>query len=131
MQRIVTRVRSGLVAAGVAVVLAHATGCAEQAGPVHELSGQQLYEHYCARCHGVDGRPVPEQPQARNLSDRRIVDNLSDESIEMTIRMGREPAMPAFRDQFTEASLQVLVAYVRSLSGSRGTHAKPAGRAAP
>lgn len=108
-------------------LFALALGCAEQSGPEHEISGKQLYEHYCARCHGVDGRPVPEQPQARNLADRRIVDNLSDESISMTIRMGREPSMPAFRDTFTEASLQVLVAYVRQLSGSKGTHARPDG----
>lgn len=99
-------------------------GCTDTVGPERVIDGQQLYENYCARCHGIDGRPVPEQPQARDLSNRRIVDNLSDESISMTIRMGRPPAMPAFRDEFTEASLMVLVAYVRGLSGSEGSRAK-------
>jgi len=109
-----------------AVPLALALGCTETVGPEREIDGQQLYEQYCARCHGLEGRPVPEQPQARNLADRRIVDSLSDQSIEMMIKNGREPSMPAFRDQFTEASLMVLVAYVRSLSGSQGSHVRPA-----
>jgi mono/diheme cytochrome c family protein len=107
--------------------LSLALACGETVGPEHDIDGQRMYEQYCARCHGLDGRPVPEQPQARNLSDRRIVDNISDQAIEMMIKNGREPSMPAFRDQFTEASLMVLVAYVRSLSGSAGSHAKPTG----
>ncbi len=111
-----------------AIALACALACGETVGPEREIDGRLLYEQYCARCHGLDGRPVPEQPQARNLADRRIVDNLSDQAIEMMVRNGREPSMPAFRDQFTEASLMVLIAYVRSLSGSHGTHARPADR---
>lgn len=99
--------------------------CSEVTGPERPIEGKKLFDQYCARCHGVDGRGVPEQPQARDLSDIRIVDNLSDDSIEGTIRMGRPPAMPAFADQFTEATLKVLVAYVRSLSGSKGSHARP------
>jgi mono/diheme cytochrome c family protein len=111
----------------VALVIAIAiAGCSDTVGPERPIDGQQLYENYCARCHGVDGRPVPEQPQARDLSNRRIVDNLSDEAISMMIRRGKPPAMPAFRDEFTDAALMVLVAYVRSLSGSRGSKAKPA-----
>lgn len=99
--------------------------CSEVVGPEQQIDGKRLYENYCARCHGLDGRPVPEQPQARDLSNRRVVDLLSDEAISMTITRGRPPAMPAFRDEFTEASLMVLVAYVRSLSGSSGSKAKP------
>lgn len=100
-------------------------GCSDVVGPEQTIDGQRLYENYCARCHGADGRPVPEQPQARDLSNRRIVDLLSDESISESIKRGRPPTMPAFRDEFTEASLMVLVAYVRGLSGSTGSKAKP------
>jgi mono/diheme cytochrome c family protein len=100
-------------------------GCQETTGPEREISGQILYEQYCARCHGTTGRPVPEQPQARDLSDKRIVDTISDESMKGVIRNGRPPGMPAFREQFTDASLSVLVAYVRSLSGSEGKHTRP------
>lgn len=109
----------------VLVIACAIAGCTDTVGPERAIDGQQLYENYCARCHGIDGRPVPEQPQARDLSNRRIVDNLSDEAISMMIRMGRPPSMPAFRDEFTDASLMVLVAYVRSLSGSQGSKAKP------
>jgi mono/diheme cytochrome c family protein len=109
----------------IATSLALVFACNETVGPERDIDGQVLYEQYCARCHGLDGRPVPEQPQARNLADRRIVDNLSDQAIEMMVKNGREPSMPAFRDQFTEASLMVLIAYVRSLSGSHGSHVRP------
>lgn len=109
--------------AALAIALAIA-GCTDTVGPERAIDGQQLYENYCARCHGLQGRPVPEQPQARDLSNRRIVDTLSDEAISMMVRMGRPPSMPAFKDEFTDASLMVLVAYVRSLSGSQGSRAK-------
>jgi len=104
-----------------------AIGCSDTVGPERVIDGQQLYENYCARCHGLDGRPLADQLQARDLSNRRIVDSLSDEAISMTIQRGRPPAMPAFQDEFTEASLMVLVAYVRSLSGSAGSKAKSGG----
>jgi mono/diheme cytochrome c family protein len=95
-------------------------GCSEVTGPERTIDGEKLYNQYCARCHGIDGRGVPEQPQARDLSDIRVMQNLTDEQIKRTIQMGRPPAMPGFGDQFTEASIMVLVAYVRSLSGSTG-----------
>ena len=38
---------------------------------------------------------------------------------------------PAFRDEFTEASLMVLVAYVRGLSGSQGSRSKSTGGTPP
>lgn len=120
--------RSVLPRTSLAIASVIVLGCAPTVGPEREIDGQVLYEQYCARCHGLDGRPVPEQPNARNLADRRIVDNLSDQAIEMMIENGREPSMPAFRGQFTEASLMVLVAYVRSLSGSAGSHVRPADR---
>ena len=85
--------------------------------------GRGYFAEHCARCHGIDGRPTSEAPQARDLSDHRIVDLLSDEHIERTIRMGKPPTMPAFGNRFTEAALEVLVAHVRSLSGSRGPRA--------
>jgi mono/diheme cytochrome c family protein len=109
---------------GVLLVLA-TSACQETTGPVREISGQQLYEQYCARCHGVTGRPVGPST-ARDLSDRRIVDTISDEAMKGVIRNGsRGPEMPPFREQFTDGALNVLIAYVRSLSGSEGKHIRP------
>ena len=38
--------------------------------------------------------------------------------------MGMPPRMPAFGDRFTDGALEVLVAHVRSLSGTSGEHAR-------
>lgn len=111
------------LATAAALMLASA-GCSEVTGPERVIDGEQLYNQYCARCHGLDGRGVPEQAQARDLSDIRVMENLSDEQIKRAIQMGRPPTMPAFGDQFTEASLLVLVAYVRTLSGSKGARSR-------
>ncbi len=113
----------GVVVLGVALVGA---GCGDPTGPEREISGEQLYNQYCARCHGVDGRGVSSQPAARDrLSDPRIVGMMSDEYISGVIRGGKPPNMPAFRGEFTDATLMVLVAYVRSLSGTTGAHTPP------
>ena len=48
-----------------------------------------------------------------------------DEAMKGAIRNGRPPNMPPFRDQFTDGALNVLVAYVRGLSGSEGKHTRP------
>jgi mono/diheme cytochrome c family protein len=117
--------------AALACVLA-LQACGEATGPEREISGEQIYNQYCARCHGSDGYPVPEMKQARVLADRRVIDAMTDEAIKMAIQRGKGEQMPAFGDVFTEASLLVLVAYVRSLSGSQGKHApEPEGGAAP
>ncbi len=99
-------------------------GCRGPTGPERELDGQRLYNQHCARCHGVDGAPTSQSPQARDLSDIQVVGLLRDDHMKRTIRMGRPPNMPAFGGRFTDAALDVLVAHVRSLSGSRGQHAK-------
>lgn len=99
-------------------------GCKEATGPEREISGKQLYDQYCARCHGLDGSGIgdDEGRQAKPLNDPRVMAQLSDEAIKGVIMAGRPggpgqpPLMPAFGDVFTEARLMVLVAYVRSLS---------------
>jgi mono/diheme cytochrome c family protein len=95
------------------VVLALA-GCTQPAGPELPISGEQLYNQYCARCHGVDGVPTPEAPTASSLADRAVVERMSDETMKGVIRAGRGQ-MPGFGERFTDATLQVFVAYVRSL----------------
>ena len=98
-------------------------GCTNAAGPERELTGKQIYERYCARCHGVDGRPTKAAPTARDLSNRAYIDELGDKRIRMVIMQGRPPAapdqppmMPAFGNQFSEPEFKLLVGYVRSLS---------------
>lgn len=122
--RSVLTVAMSVIAMGVALVN---VGCGDPTGPEREISGEQLYNQYCARCHGPDGRGVPSQPAARDrLSDPRIMGMMSDEHIRGVILAGKPPNMPAFQGEFTDAALMVLVAYVRSLSGTTGAHAPPA-----
>jgi cytochrome c oxidase cbb3-type subunit 3 len=99
--------------------------CSEAAGPEREISGEQIFARYCSRCHGPDGKGTTDTPDARDLSHRRTMDRLSDARLRQLITMGQNPKMPAFRGQFTEASLRVLIAHVRSLSGSTGPHGAP------
>ena len=119
----------------VACVLASSVGACESAtGPRHEISGQVIYDQYCARCHGPDGKPVV--PGAPSFADPNVMAGLSDMGIKGIIKRGAEPrrnpqsgdviseGMPGFGEQFTEATLMVLVAYLRSLAPT-GEPAKP------
>ena len=99
-------------------------GCSDVAGPETTLSGQQIYERQCARCHGLDGRPTKASPTARDLTNRSYVDSIGNKQIRAAIMQGRPvggapgqaKVMPAFGNQFSEPELEVLVGYVRSLS---------------
>ena len=99
-------------------------GCSDVAGPEQPLSGQQIYERQCARCHGLDGRPTKASPTARDLTNRSYVDSLGNKQIRAAIMQGRPvggapgqaKVMPSFGNQFSEPELEVLVGYVRSLS---------------
>jgi mono/diheme cytochrome c family protein len=98
--------------------------CTDAAGPEQPMSGKQIYDRQCARCHGADGRPTKAAPTARDLTNRSYIDELGDQKIRAAIMEGRPPMtgpgqtqmMPAFGNQFSEPELQVLVGYVRSLS---------------
>lgn len=103
-------------------------GCTQPTGPELPISGEQLYNQYCARCHGVDGVPTAEAPTASSFADPAVAQRLSDEGIKGVIRMGRGQ-MPGFGDRFTEATLQVFAAYVRNLA--RAGAESPAAPAAP
>jgi mono/diheme cytochrome c family protein len=96
--------------------------CGDAAGPEREISGEQIFARYCSRCHGVDGKGTTETPGAGDLSHRPTMDRMSDGRLRQIIMMGHKPKMPSFYGQFTEASLRVLIAHVRSLSGSSGPH---------
>lgn len=88
------------------------------------MSGQQIYNRQCARCHGFDGRPTKASPTARDLTNRSYIDSLGDRGIREAIMVGRPPMtapgqtqmMPAFGNQFSEPELLLLVGFVRSLS---------------
>lgn len=90
-------------------------GCKEPTGPEREISGAKLFVQHCARCHGPDGKGLPEVAGVRDLTDRGMMSLLSEDRLRMTIRMGKPPNMPGF-SHFSEPTLKVLMAYVRQLS---------------
>ena len=58
------------------------------------MSGEQLYNRQCARCHGVDGRPTKAAPTARDLSNRSYMDSLGNDGITNAIMGGRPLGVP-------------------------------------
>lgn len=108
-------------------------GCSDPTGPEVPIEGKRLFDQYCARCHGSDGRGTPEHPAAiGRLSDPVLMQGKNDNALMETIRRGKPPpapgqpaAMPAFGGEFTDAKIMVLVAYVRSLSAPPTAAAPP------
>lgn len=89
--------------------------CKEPTGPEREISGAKIFGQHCARCHGPDGKGLPEVAGVRDLTDAGLMSMISDDRIRAAIRMGRPPTMPSF-GFFSEPTLKVLSAYVRQLS---------------
>lgn len=80
----------------------------------------QLYGKYCSSCHGRDGRAKTVKAKfnhARDLSDSKWQDDVSDERIFNSIMNGRNVRgnMPAFGKKLNEQEAESLVTYVRGL----------------
>src|SRR5262249_20868138 len=56
-----------------------------------------LYNRYCLRCHGVDGRGVWDMPGVPSFADPRWQMSRSDAQIARIIMEGRGAIMPSFR----------------------------------
>jgi mono/diheme cytochrome c family protein len=113
---------AGLGLASVLVAMSSA-GCSNPAGPEQPMSGKQLYDRHCSRCHGPDGKPTKVSPGARDLGNRSYIDSLGNRGIRAAIMGGRpvgvppdQQLMPAFGAQFSEPEFELLIGYVRSLS---------------
>jgi mono/diheme cytochrome c family protein len=78
----------------------------------------QLFGKNCSSCHGKDGRAKTVKAKfnhARDLTDSKWQDDVSDERIFNSIMNGRSVGgnMPAFRKKLTEQEAESLVTYVR------------------
>ena len=78
-------------------------------------AGEQKFGMFCAACHGADagGNQALGAP---NLSDDIWLYGAGAESVTEAIMNGRSGNMPAFGEQFSDAQLRLLAAYVMSLS---------------
>jgi cytochrome c oxidase cbb3-type subunit 3 len=70
----------------------------------------------CAACHGPEGKGNP-AVGAPNLTDNIWLYGSSEETIEETLRKGRNNQMPAQKDRLGEGKVHLLAAYVYSLGG--------------
>ena len=94
------------------------------ADPVRVVLGKPKFGA-CMACHGADahGNPALGAP---NLTDKIWLHGGSIETIAETIRKGRNNTMPAFDEFLGDAKVQLLAAYVYSLSNSaKAETAKP------
>ena len=81
-------------------------------------SASQLYSKYCVACHGRDGTSQTKKGKfshARNLTDAKWQDDVSDERLFNSIMNGRNVRgnMPAFSDKVSEQEADALVGFVR------------------
>jgi mono/diheme cytochrome c family protein len=92
--------------------------------------GKELYKANCVACHGETGKGDGPgagvlKPPPRDHTDGAYMSTLSDQEIGDIIKMGGamkgKPGMPS-HPQINGPDLSALVAYVRSLSGSRASN---------
>ena len=69
--------------------------------------GYSLFDHSCAPCHGDDARG-DEGPSLYDLAK-------SDARISRIIKGGVKGEMPSFAKKFSDADVQALIAYLRTL----------------
>ena len=100
-----TAIAEGLSARGGAVQL----GGDQQAA----MPGRPLFRQFCARCHGAQAQGTGAGPRLADLG-------LGREEIEMVVREGIPPLMPAFGKRLRTDQVQAVADYVASLSGGAG-----------
>jgi mono/diheme cytochrome c family protein len=81
-------------------------------------SAAALYARHCASCHGKDGRAKTFKAKfnhARDLTDPLWQDEVSDEGLYNSIMNGKKK-MPAYRKKLSEAQVNSVITYVRTLA---------------
>ncbi|EKE87002.1 cytochrome-c oxidase, cbb3-type subunit III [Idiomarina xiamenensis] len=86
------------------------------ADPEAVAVGQRLFLQNCSQCHGSNAMGGPGFP---NLTDDDWLHGGSPAKIKETIIGGRQGAMPAFGEQFTDQQITEVATYVLSLSGRK------------
>ncbi len=84
----------------------------------NQPTAAEIYAKHCASCHGKDGRARTFKAKfnhARDLTDPLWHDEVSDERLFNSIMNGKKK-MPAYRKKLSEAQVNSLIAYVRTLA---------------
>lgn len=101
------------VAVAVAVIALAATGEATSATQADTARGKEIFKANCAMCHGSDATGMMGMHPALT----GVVDRLTREGVEVTIRNGRQtrPPMPAFGSRLNDEQIDGLIAYLQTL----------------
>ncbi len=94
--------------------------------PVDDLKaarGAEVFKTYCVACHGVDAKGNI-AIGAPNLTDKTWLYGSSENTITETLLKGRNGVMPAQDKVLSPEKIQLLTAYVWSLSNNKPTQAK-------
>jgi mono/diheme cytochrome c family protein len=73
-----------------------------------------LYNRYCIRCHGVDGRGVWDIPDVPNFANPRWQSSRSDDQLVRAIIEGRGAVMPPFRGTLNLDEAWAMARYLRT-----------------
>jgi Cytochrome C oxidase, cbb3-type, subunit III len=84
-----------------------------------------LYNRYCLRCHGVDGRGVWDIPDVPNFTNAAWQASRSDDQLARITIEGRGAVMPAFRGTLTLEESWAMARYLRTFVP--GTEVSPPG----
>lgn len=79
-----------------------------------KVAAAGLFNRYCIRCHGIDGRGVWDIPGIPNFTNVRFQSSRSDDQLARAIMQGRGAVMPPFRGVLTLEESWALARYVRS-----------------
>lgn len=96
-----------------------------------------LYNRYCVRCHGVDGRGVWDIPDVPDFTNTVWQTSRSDGQLARITLEGRGAVMPAFRGTLTLEESWAMARYLRTfvpgteVSPPEETPAQPSAPAAP
>lgn len=107
------------------LTLAVIIGCAYAVHSAYSAGGafltdtgaKDLFDKECATCHGKDGQAKTFKAKfnhARNLTDKAWQTDVTDERLSNSIHNGKGK-MPAFGKKLSDAQINSLLEYVRSL----------------
>jgi len=84
------------------------------------IDAQGLFKAHCVICHGEDGKgktDLGEGLGARDFTDQKFQDSITDEKILEQIANGTPEKMFPFKDKLTAEEMKALVPVIRAFGG--------------
>ena len=90
-----------------------------------------LYNRYCIRCHGIDGRGVWDIPDVPDFTDVRWQQSRPDAQVVNIVVEGRGAVMPAFRGTLSLEETWAMARYLRTFVPGTEASRPDVGRSRP